>query len=358
MLDLSGGLSVVESGSGWLGVMANVLIGLLALIVLGLAWHTFNFVKTYLEWRHTPGHVSFFPAVIDAMIHKRIYVHHQYCCTLAAFQKYPDAKVVKIQFGAKAQLMLARDQALIREIFIKKYKTISKGDVLAKVGLFGPNMFSADSMDPVWKKHRTLSNPIFSGASHLRNVFRVTKEEMKKMLNFWKKIYKTDEDGSMEKVNVTNEFKSVTLSVINRVAFDYDMQIFEKTVQHRDELHEWVTNLLTGLIYTFVFPSWAFEYLPFGIFKKFRDAKERFRNATLNMIEKKQKDFEASEGSLRDDEDLLTLLLKSSSEAKEEDKLSKDELLSAVSTGHVLLNLTLRRYLLYSLLVLKLPQPV
>jgi len=31
-----------------------------------------------------------------------------------------------------------------------------------------------------------------------------------------------------------------------------------------------------------VFPEWCFEYIPFGIFKKFQDAKERFCDNTFN----------------------------------------------------------------------------
>ncbi|KAG2387952.1 hypothetical protein C9374_000802 [Naegleria lovaniensis] len=318
-------------------------------------WHLINFLITYFRYRHIPGHVSFLPAVIDSMLHKRIYIYHQYVCTLDAYKRYPEASVIKLQFGSVCTLIVARDKALLKELLVKNYKSISKGDVLAPVGLFGNNMFSADSSDPLWKKHRTMSNPIFTGAAHLRNVFRVTIEETNKMLDFWKRIYGVNEkNGAIEKVNVTNEFKSVTLSVINRVAFDYDIHIFDNDVKHRDELHEWVNNLLAGLLYNFVFPKWAFEYLPFGIFKRFRESKERFREAALTMIERKQAEKEKS-NEIKDDEDLLSLLLSSSEAAKEDQKLSKDELLSALfiiffagfETSSVSLNFMLRQLAKY-----------
>ncbi|EFC39173.1 predicted protein [Naegleria gruberi] len=325
--------TVVSSlSSGWFQLSIwNLLMVIVGLFALLLILHTISFLKTYIKFKDTPGYVSFLPAVLDALVKKRIYVHNQYECTLEAFKKNPNAKVVKVQMGGSCQILVARDQALIKEILVKKYKTISKGESLAPVGLFGPNMFSADSSNPLWKKHRTMANPIFSSSSHLKNVFRVTLEETKKMLNFWKSIYGSETDGSIRKVNVTNEFKSITLNVINRVAFDYDVGIFDNGAKYRDELHDWVTDLLTGLIYTFVMPKFLFEYAPFGIFKRFRDAKERFKVATLTMIDKKQKEMDSNEFIQKDDEDLLTLLLKSSAAASSEDeKLSRDELLSAI----------------------------
>ncbi|KAF0981890.1 hypothetical protein FDP41_011751 [Naegleria fowleri] len=324
-------------------------LAVLSLMGVWFVWHFITFLITFLKYRHIPGHVSFLPAVIDSMLHKRVYIYHQYICTLEAYKRHPEASIIKLQFGSVCTLIVARDKTLLKELLVKNYKSISKGDVLAPVGLFGNNMFSADSSDPLWKKHRTLSNPIFTGAAHLRNVFRVTIEETNKMLEFWKRIYRVNEkSGAIEKVNVTNEFKSVTLSIINRVAFDYDIHIFDNDVKHRDALHEWVNDLLKGLLYNFVFPKACFEYLPFGIFKRFREAKERFKEAAMSMIERKQ--LEKSH-ELKDDEDLLSLLLSSSEAAKEQDqKLSKGELLSALfiiffagfETSSVSLNFMLR----------------
>ncbi|KAL9646925.1 hypothetical protein ABK040_013784 [Willaertia magna] len=239
--------------------------------------------------------------------------------------------------GTHIQLVVARDKNAVKEVLVRKYKSISKGQQLAPVGIFGPNMFSADSNDPLWKKHRIIANPIFSSNAHLKNVFRVTLEECKKIGNFWNKenLYeRIEENGgvSYKKVNVTNEFKSITLTVINRVAFDYDMDIFGKDVKHRDELHDWVNNLLFGLILHFVFPGWFFDYVPFGPFKRFKDSKEKFRQNALTMIDKKMKELKGSNSELSQDEDLLTLLLNAGvlNVENESDRLSVDELLSAI----------------------------
>ncbi|EFC35821.1 predicted protein, partial [Naegleria gruberi] len=260
-----------------------------------------------------------------------IYVHHLYDCALNSFKNNPNAKVVKIQLGTFSQIHISNDENLIREILVKKYKTVSKGNLFEPVGIFGPNIFSADSNDPIWRKHRTLANPIFSSSSHLKNVFRVTLEECKKMIKFWKSIYGSESDGTIRKVNISNELKSITLDVINRVAFDYDVGIFDKDAAHRDGIHDWINNLLNGLIYNFVLPKYLFEIIPFGFFKRYKDAKEKFKQATYSMIEKKQQEFDDHTYLEKDDEDLLTLLLKSSAAAtKEEEKLSKSELLSAI----------------------------
>src|SRR3989338_6579286 len=148
----------------------NVVLAIVLLFAFLFVRHTFYFIKVYWQYRSTPGYVSFLPPLINAMVNGRIYVHNQYECTLLAFKENPNAKVVKVQMGGSCQVLVARDTNLIKEIMVKKYKAISKGDVLAKVGLFGPNMFSADSTNPIWRKHRTLSNPIFSSSSHLKNV--------------------------------------------------------------------------------------------------------------------------------------------------------------------------------------------
>jgi len=84
-------------------------------------------------------------------------------------------------------------------------------------------------------------------------------------------------------------------------------------------------------MFKFALPDWCFEYIPFGFFKKFKDSKNRFRDAALSMIKKKSKEIEM-DCNVKDDEDLLSLLLKSSSgsNVSEEERLTNDELLSAV----------------------------
>ena len=309
----------------------NVFLLIVCLVSYLLIRYTITFFTIYFKFKHLPGYVSFFPPLIDSMIHRKIYVHHLYDCALNSFKNNPNAKVVKIQLGTFSQIHISNDENLIREILVKKYKTVSKGDLFEPVGIFGPNIFSADSNDPIWRKHRTLANPIFSSSSHLKNVFRVTLEECKKMIKFWKSIYGSESDGTIRKVNISNELKSITLDVINRVAFDYDVGIFDKDAAHRDGIHDWINNLLNGLIYNFVLPKYLFEIIPFGFFKRYKDAKEKFKQATYSMIEKKQQEFDDHTYLEKDDEDLLTLLLKSSAAAtKEEEKLSKSELLSAI----------------------------
>ncbi|EFC40795.1 cytochrome P450-domain-containing protein [Naegleria gruberi] len=260
-----------------------------------------------------------------------MFVFHGYLCGMKAFQKYPNEAMIKIQQGPDVYFTIAKDKEMIKEVLIRKYRTVGKGEFLAPVGLFGPNVFSADSNNPLWKKHRTLSNPIFSNVSHLRNVFRVTMEELPKMIQFWTKYYDADKNGNIRNVNTTQELKSVTLTVINRVAFDYDIEIFDKTPEHRDEVHGWISDLLTGLMYKFVFPEYLFEIVPFGIFKRFKDAKNRFRDTAMTMVLKKTKEAELDH-QVKDDEDLLSLLLKSANTLKlsEEERLSNDELVSAI----------------------------
>ncbi|EFC37529.1 cytochrome p450 family protein [Naegleria gruberi] len=234
----------------------NVFLLIVCLVSYLLIRYTITFFTIYFKFKHLPGYVSFFPPLIDSMIHRKIYVHHLYDCALNSFKNNPSAKVVKIQLGTFSQIHISNDENLIREILVKKYKTVSKGNLFEPVGIFGPNIFSADSNDPIWRKHRTLANPIFSSSSHLKNVFRVTLEECKKMIKFWKSIYGSESDGTIRKVNISNELKSITLDVINRVAFDYDVGIFDKDAAHRDGIHDWINNLLNGLIYNFVLPKY------------------------------------------------------------------------------------------------------
>ncbi|EFC35966.1 predicted protein [Naegleria gruberi] len=151
------------------------------------------------------------------------------------------------------------------------------------------------------------------------------------MIPYWTKYYDSDSNGNIRNVNTTQELKSITLSIINRVAFDFNIEIFDKNPEHRDEVHGWISDLLVGLLYKFVFPEWLFEYVPFGIFKRFKDAKNRFRETAMKMILKKTKEYENA-NQVKEDEDLLSLLLKSSNNGKltEEERLTNDELVSAI----------------------------
>ena len=298
------------------------------MLVVGLIYYTIRFVVLHLRYRHVPGYTTFFPLFINAFLHGEEFVIHAYNCSMKAFLANPDCSVVKTQLGTDVNIFVARDKEVIKEVLVKKYKSIGKGESMKPMALFGDNLFTSDSNSAVWKKHRTLANPIFTSAAHLKNVCRVTQEELPKMIEFWKRIYKNDQSGSIYSVNITEELTSIALTVINRVAFDYDMEIFSKTAEHRNELQTWIHNLITGVIFKFVLPQWCYDYLPFGIFKKFNDAKNRFRDAALTMILKKSKEIE-TDCNMKDDEDLLSLLLKSTS-GSEEEKLTNDELISAI----------------------------
>ena len=69
-----------------------------------------------------PGHVSILPAVIDSALPGKVYIYYQYIVTLRAFEKYPNASVVKLQFGPTCTLIVARNKALIKDVLVKKYK--------------------------------------------------------------------------------------------------------------------------------------------------------------------------------------------------------------------------------------------
>ncbi|EFC40912.1 predicted protein [Naegleria gruberi] len=261
-----------------------------------------------------------------------MFVGYEYSCILKAFTSNPDSTIVKIQKGLDLYFAVAKDQEIIKELLIRKYKTMAKNEkLLEPLGLFGHNMLTADSTNPIWKKHRVLANPIFSNHAHLKNVFRVTMEELSNMIKYWKDNYDSDAEGNIRNVNTTQELKSITLTVINRVAFGYDIEIFNKSTKHRDEIHQSTTDLLSGIMYKFVFPTWFFEYLPFGIFGKFKKAKNNFRKIAMDMISKKTAEIQKN-NEIMEDEDLLSLLMKSSASQNlsDEEKLSDDELVSAM----------------------------
>ncbi|EFC47456.1 cytochrome p450 [Naegleria gruberi] len=323
---------VVTELSSSLDGLFQVMYLIIGLVLIYIMIHTFRFIRIYLKYKHIPGYVSFFPSIIDSLMHgDPMFVYYGYLCSMQAFTKHPNAAMIKVQQGSEIFFTIARDKEMIKDVLVRKYKSIGKGELLAPVGLFGANLFSADSNNPLWKKHRTLANPVFSNSSHLRNVFRVTMEELAKMIPYWTKYNDSDSNGNIRNVNTTQELKSITLSIINRVAFDFNIEIFDKNPEHRDEVHGWISDLLVGLLYKFVFPEWLFEYVPFGIFKRFKDAKNRFRETAMKMILKKTKEYE-NDNQVKEDEDLLSLLLKSSNNGKltEEERLTNDELVSAI----------------------------
>src|SRR3989338_4097218 len=136
-----------------------------------------------------------------------MYVYHGYLSSLKAFTQNPQSSIVKIHQGTQLYFVLAKDKELIKEVLIKKYKPFSKGEKLMEpLALFGHNILTADSTNSIWKKHRTLANPIFSNTSHLRNVFRVTMEELPNMIKYWTNHYE-NKDGNINNVNITQELK-------------------------------------------------------------------------------------------------------------------------------------------------------
>ncbi|KAL9642332.1 hypothetical protein ABK040_007330 [Willaertia magna] len=291
--------------------MIYLLLQIITLLILTfLTYYTCHFFYLYFKYKHIPGHITIFPSIIDSYLHNDIFLGYFYQKALQNFIQNPSHNIIKLHFGIEIYFIIAKDKKLIKNLLINKQKTINKGNLLRPVAIFGENIFSADSSNnQIWKKHRKICNPIFSLNEHLKYVFKVTMEENENMLQFWNKIYNTrdniphdnipldnipvdnttrdNNNVTFSRVDITKEFKSLTLSIIHRVAFNYNIEIFNKNIEHRDKLHEWINILLFGLMLHFALPHWFFNWFSFfGFFKKFKESKESFKKNALQMIEK------------------------------------------------------------------------
>ncbi|KAJ3402933.1 hypothetical protein CcCBS67573_g09394 [Chytriomyces confervae] len=227
------------------------------------------------------------------------------------------------------------DPATIRRILTSP--DFARSDFLIKNSkdLFRYFLFGMAS-DPVWKKHRKAIQSGM-GPQFVRKSFTATVVLMADLVNMWNARLMDPEAGAVV-VDIRDYLSAVTLDVIARVAFDFNVACLEKmgsaSVKRTSTVQHHVNQLSRAMVLRL--------FMPKMLYPLFRVTKQALRASTkyfMDMVglflesrQKKAKEEVDGDG----DGDLLGILLKNDQDGKPtfSEQEIQHEVLAIMLAGH------------------------
>jgi len=209
------------------------------------------------------------------------------------------------------------DPDLIKDITLNRAKLFPKPPVYFMLDIWGSNIVSAN--DGVWKKHRVVADPAFA-ENHMNYLVQ---ESAKSAILLIKRMESSRINTKLV-IDSVAEMQDVTLDIIGKVAFGYDLGIFnpKKAVAPHSITFEEALKLTTtlGLLVGGLLPLWSRRFFPETTIalketEKYMMELIKFRLDHLNDTNK---------------HDLLSLLVSSNAEQIKETSLTDQELVSDV----------------------------
>jgi len=214
--------------------MLTTVLSLFALIVgFFITRQLLIFYKSWNKFKHIPGYSSilgFFPFYIPILAPYG-FIH--------AMDEGPDLirkasknGICKLTRGAKTNIIVSSAE-LIKDIVIKNHKDYPKPTQdYTILEMYGPNIVSTN--DDVWKNHRAIADPAFA-EKHYHFLVADTVGSSKLLFERWNKEGLTS--GRLN-INPDRDMTDITLDVIGKVNFGYDLQVFNENRTFDESRHE------------------------------------------------------------------------------------------------------------------------
>ncbi|KAL0477051.1 Cyp4x1 [Acrasis kona] len=250
--------------------------------------------------------------------------------------------VLRITACGVSRLFIS-DPDLIKDIALTRAKLFPKPPVYDILNIWGENIVSTN--DSAWKKHRVVADPAFA-ENHMNYLVK----ESAKCINLSINRMEKSRSAFGLVINATEEMQDVTLDIIGKVAFGYDLGVFapkDPVQPHKMTFENALKLTMTlGILVGGVLPKWARRFFP--------QTDIALNETELYMREliKYRMDNLYDTGK----HDLLSLLVSSNAEQIKETSLTDQELVSDVFiflvAGHETSATTLS-WMLYELMLNK-----
>eukprot|EP01080_Neovahlkampfia_damariscottae_P000618 gene618-8122_t len=183
----------------------------------------------------------------------------------------------------------------------------------------GSGLFLSDG--ELWKKQRTLINPMFSPKS-VSNLLQIMEKHTIDKMEKWKNtISKT------QSIDFLSEISTLTLHIITESAFG-DVSEQNQTSLAWSRISE---NILNYIVLLSVFPQFIVDSLPIQTVKIIKESKASIIKTLKKIIKKKKEDILLTEEKF----DLLSLLMTSDHEGEPiPEDLLIDEMFTFLIAGH------------------------
>lgn len=211
----------------------------------------------------------------------------------------------------------------IKQVVIAKSAKLSKPRInYEPLSIYGNNIVST-LKNSEWKIHRQIANPAFD-ESHLIYMANICVESINLLQQRWDKLIEQDNEIT---VDLFKEFSELTLDIIGKTGFGYDLKVLtsEKLVltgNHKMSFKEALEmTIKEALEMRLIVP----EFLRLrAFFSKTFQAIDEVKQYILEIIDSRLKDSESNQYH-----DLLSMLLKTNEATSDSKlKLSVDELIS------------------------------
>ncbi|KAL0483689.1 cholesterol 24-hydroxylase [Acrasis kona] len=229
-------------------------------------------------------------------------------------QGIPKDGVMRVTACGVTRIFLS-DADVIKDVALVRAKQFPKPPVYDVLNLWGENIVSTN--DDIWKKHRVVADPAFA-ENHMNYLVRESAQSAQLLMDRLEKA-----NNSRKIIDASTEMQDVTLDIIGKVAFGYDLGIFApRTAEapHSMTFEEALKITTTlGILVGGVLPTWMKPFFPHTV----RALKET-EGYMMELIKWRLSNL--SENKF----DLLSLLVSSNAEQIKETSLSDQELVSDI----------------------------
>ncbi|KAL0487390.1 cytochrome P450 [Acrasis kona] len=293
-------------------LMALLIVSSLVILLLVYIWWERR------PFAHIPGVTQLGAMSLFSIpfIHK--YIPHQEGGALDQLYENGFVKDGVLRITAfNASRIYISDADLIKDITLTRAKQFPKPPIYKMLDIWGSNIVSANG--DVWKKHRMVADPAFA-ENHMNYLVQ---ESAKSVLLCIKRM-EMKRSNSKLVMDPVADMQDVTLDIIGKVAFGYDLEIFnprKAKAPHELTFEEALKTTTTlGILVGGLLPSWSKRFFPQTTLalKETEAYMMELINHRLNHLHDVNK------------HDLLSLLVSSNAEQIKETSLTNQELVSDV----------------------------
>ncbi|KAL0490076.1 cytochrome P450 [Acrasis kona] len=219
-------------------MLSSILAVFGVIIAFFSAKYLFVFYNNWRKFKHIPGFVSimgFLPIripILAPLVFITAGFIHQYDDGPDLIRSVSKNGICKLTRGSTTNIVVSSAE-LIKEVVVKNQKDYPKPSEGYKIlELYGPNIVSTN--DDVWKNHRAIADPAFA-EKHFHFLVADTVGSSKLLFERWNK----EGLGSGRlNTNPDRDMTDITLDVIGKVNFGYDLQVFNENRTFDKNKHE------------------------------------------------------------------------------------------------------------------------
>ncbi len=228
--------------------------------------------------------------------------------------------VVRFRMGPKVLHLISHPDD-IKHVLLTNHQNYVKGLGLTHAKpLLGNGLLTSEGMD--WSHQRKLIVPAFH-KEKMNSFFETMKLELSLMMERWRK-----KAILRERIDVENEMKNLTLSILGRTLFNIDL------TDNRNKLHSAFTLAIADALKRMTALLEVGSYLPSPASFRFRKSLRVLDDFIYKLIREKE---EAKGKNDKDENDLVSILLSAINEdtgRKIDHKQLRDEIITLLLAGH------------------------